>query len=248
MFFDYSCAIINELAFSDSALDRHRRRKPMSDIVSETKIVKIPGKPLKIPSPKLPWPRMSEPDENGKIAPLGIDIEAKRQDIIRLVHKFFKVEGISMDELLQEVYVAIIHKNTTRSAHDPRKSSFGHYVYLVSDHVCINLVHKQKRHSKESESLDAPCGEEQRTLLETIEISSVEPEPEQVTEKLEDFESRMRRNGLWDQARYVRAVRSGVSPDIVREALTWGDRKISSKTIRDIRNRVKDAFAELKCA
>ena len=209
------------------------------------KVIKVPGKPFKAPTVRLPWPRKSEPDADGRIVDIGVDVVAKSEDIKRIIGKFFRVDGVSMEELQQEVFLAIIHKNTTRSAHDPRKSSFGHYVYMVANNVCINLVHKGKRYEKERESLDAPHGhDDQRTLLDTVEAPSTEPEKEVVTDRMEEFESHMRKSGNWEQARYVRAVRSGASPDVVREALTWGTRKVSSKTIRDIRNQVREAIEE----
>ena len=212
---------------------------------TRSKVISVPGKPFKEPSVRLPWPRLSESDDNGKRVDIGVDIIAKREDIKKIIGKFFHVEGVSMEELQQEVYVAIIHKNTTRSAHDPRKSSFGHYVYMVANNVCINLVHKSRRYDKERDSLDAPNGrDDQRTLLDTVEAPPVDAEKEPVTDKMDVVESHMRRAGMWDQARYVRAVRSGASPDVVREALTWGARKVSSKTIRDIRNQVREAIEE----
>ena len=194
---------------------------------------------LKKKPDRLPWPRMSEPDEAGKIVALGVDVIAKRQDIIKLVHKFFKVAGVPMEELLQEVYVAIIHKNCTRSAHDPRKSSFGHYVFMVSNNCCINIVHRKKRYDKESESIDEPTGhDDQRTLLDTIDVPAANPRDE-LSEHMKQTEDLMRQKGMWDVARYIHAARSGADSDIIREALSWGERKISSKTIRDIRMQIQ---------
>lgn len=211
-----------------------------------TKVIKVPGKPFKSPPVRLPWPRNSEPDPQGKVVALGVDVVAKSEDIKKIIGKFFRVEGVSMEELQQEVFVAIIHKNTTKSAHDPRKSSFGHYVYMVANNVCINLVHKGKRHDKERDSLDAPHGhDDNRTLLDCIEAPGPEQDAEAILDRMEAFESHMRRSGCWDQARYVRAVRSGASPEVVREALSWGSRKVSSKTIRDIRNQVREAIEDL---
>ena len=211
----------------------------MIDNVVKTKTIKVSGKPLKKTPDRLPWPRMSEPDVKGNIYPLGVDVIAKKQDIIKLVHKFFKVDSISMEELLQEVYVAIIHKDCTRSAHDPSKSSFGHYVYMVSNNVCINLVHRKRRYDKESDSIDAPSGhDDQRTFLDTIDIP-VASAKDETTEHMEEIENILRSKGKWDLARYMRAARSGADPDIIREALSWGNRKISSKTIRDIRLQIQ---------
>ena len=207
-----------------------------------SRIIKINDKPLKKKPDRLPWPRMSEPDENGKIAALGVDVVVKRQDIIKIVHKFFKVDSISMDELLQEVYVAIIHKNFTRSAHDSRKSSFGHYIYMVANNVCINLVHRKRRHDKESDSIDAPSShDDNRTMLDCFEdpSASITNNNNDMTKHMEEIEWVMRRRGMWDLARYIRTARSGAESDVVREALSWKDKKVSSKTIRDIRSRIQ---------
>ncbi len=203
------------------------------------KTIQVSGKPLKKTPDKLPWPRMAEDD--GKTS-LGVDVVAKEKDIIRIVHKFFKVEDVPMEELIQEVYVAIIHKNYTRSAHDPRKSSFGHYVYMVANNVCINLVHRRKRYDKERDSIDAPHNsDDNRTMLDTVDVASSDSLPaDPLTEHMESVEVSMRKQGMWDCARYMCAVRSGAAPDVIREALSWGNRRVSSKTIRDIRAQVQN--------
>jgi len=35
------------------------------------------------------------------------------------------------------------------------------------------------------------------------------------------------------------------SSDVIREALSWGNRKVSSKTIRDIRSQVQDLLKDI---
>jgi DNA-directed RNA polymerase specialized sigma24 family protein len=206
--------------------------------VRKIKVTKKPVRTLE----KLPWPRQ-DTNEDGVTADLGVDVAAKREDIVKIVYKFFKVPNISMEELLQEVFLAIIHKNHTRSAHDPRKSSFGHYVYMVARNVCINLVHRKKRFEREKDSLDAPQGhDDNRTLLDTIEPAIPEDE-DGFYDLMDEVEIHCRKQGLWDVARYVRAARTGAPPDIIREAMTWGDRKVTTKTIRDIRNQVKNLAA-----
>lgn len=182
---------------------------------------------------KLQWPRFAEDGTQ-----LGIDVKAKRKDIIKIVYKYFKVPEISMDELLQEVYVAILHKNYTRSAHNPTKSSFGHYVYMVANNVCINLVHKKKRFERERDSIDTPYGQDDdRTLLDTVDA---EENKDDFHSHLENIEGYFRNIGMWDIARYIRAARSGAPPDIIREAMSWGGRKITTKTIRDMRSQMMD--------
>jgi len=181
---------------------------------------------------RLPWPRNAFDDE--KVA-LGIDIRKKKLDIEKIVYKFFKVDGYSMEDLLQEVYTAIIHKNTTRSVHDPRKSSFGHYVYMVANNVCINIVSKKKRYDKEKDSIFEPNQETGKTLEESYEsISDGHVESESILA----LELRLRRMKRHDLARYVRASRVGSSPDIIRAALSYGDKKVSHKIMRDMRHQV----------
>ena len=187
----------------------------------------------------MPWPR-----EEGGVQ-LGVDVAAKRQDIIKIVHKYFRVDRVPMEELLQEVFLAIVHKNRTRSAHDPRKSSFGHYVYLVANNVCINLVHKQRRQDREQDSLDAPVGHDDgRTMLETVDVAD-DRVPSMFEEDMDEVEASMRRHGMWEAARFVRMARSGVAADVIKEAMSWGGHQVSNKTLRDIRGQVR-MFAEGK--
>ncbi len=181
---------------------------------------------------RLPWPRTAS--DNDKVQ-LGIDIRAKKQDIERMVHKFFHIDGYSMEDLLQEVYTAIIHKNTTRSAHDPRKSSFGHYVYMVANNVCRNLVSKKKRYDKEKESIFEPYLEDGRTIEESYEPENLNFEE---SENVLELEYVLRKMNKFDLARYIRASRLGSSSDIIRAALSYGKKKVSHKTMRDMRHQV----------
>jgi len=202
--------------------------------VSDGKIKK--QKVSKKPKPtRYPWPRsaMDNPDIQ-----LGIDILGKRKDIIKLVHKFFHVDGVTMEELLQEVYAAILHKNYTKSAHDPRKSSFGHYVYMIANNVCINLVHKKKRYDKEKDSIYEVLDNEDQPLIDTAEAESTDGEER--SESVEALESYLRKKGKYDLARYVRAANTGVDPDVLREALSYGSKNVDLKMMREIRREVQN--------
>ena len=211
------------------------------------KTIRVPGKPLKRTPERLPWPRLSEPtEEHPSSVPLGIDVVAKKLDITKIVHKFFRVEGVPMEELLQEVFVAIIHKNCTRSAHNPNKSSFGHYVYMVANNVCVNLVHKKRRYDREKDSIDAPVSaDDARSILDTVEDVTARPDPDLFAERMEEVERALRMKGEWDLARYIRAVRSGASPEVVRESLSFGGRNVTTKTIRDFKQRIPAAVRML---
>lgn len=201
------------------------------------RVVKTSSKPAKAPPDRLPWPRVAMDDPT---VCLGVDVKDKLQDITKIVHKYFRVADVPMEELLQEVFVAIIHKNHTRSAHDPRKSSFGHYVYMIANNVCINLVHRKKRYDKERDSIDAPANaDDTRTLLDTLDATAAAPPADELSDHMKDIEDLMRRRGQRDLARYVRAVRSGASPDVIREVLSWDGHRVSNKVIRDLRLQVR---------
>jgi len=199
------------------------------------------SQPIPNDTKKLPWPRFADDNKTQ----LGVNVVEKEQDIIKIVYKFFKVSDIPMEELMQEVFLTIIHKNHSRSAHDPRKSSFGHYVYMIANNVCINLVHRKERFDKEKESLDAPYRPgDYKTLLDTIELPEEEPDIE-FDEKCEELEFLMRQMGKWDLARYITAVRSGANLDVIRDALTWGGRKITNKVIRDWRTQIREITTDI---
>lgn len=202
-------------------------------------VIKVDEEEPKV-SPRLPWPRSAEDDPNIQI---GVDVIAKRKDVIKITHKFFRVADISMEELLQEVFLAIIHKNHTRSAHDPRKSSFGHYVYMIANNVCINLVHKKKRYDKEKDSIDMPVHDEDgRTLMETYEEEAALQEEDKVNlDKLEMF---LRIHNHWDIARYVHAVKSGAQSDVIKEALSFGKKVETSKSLKLYRNKLSGFYKE----
>lgn len=205
--------------------------------------VKISEKPVGRRIEKLPWPRT---DPDGTVR--GIDVAAKRKDVIKIVYKYFKVSEVGMDELLQEVFLAIIHKNHGRSAHNPSKSSFGHYVYMVANNVCINLVHRKKRFEKERDSIDTNYRQDDdRSFLETHEVAEEEPDTF-FMDQMEELETVMRQKGMWDLARYIRTARSGASPEVIREALSFGGRKVTNKAMRDIRHQVREAVRELAVA
>jgi hypothetical protein len=205
--------------------------------VKQVRRVRLSQRPVREPN-KLPWPRFTDGGD-----PLGIDVKAKREDIIKIVYKYFKVSEYPMEELLQEVFAAILHKNYTLSAHNPTKSSFGHYVFMVANNVCINLVHKKKRFDNERESIDAPHGNnDDRSLLDTVETVDFSDD---FLVKMDEVETKFRNQGLWDMARYIRATRRGAPSDIIREALSWGDRKITTKYIRDIRNQMRTIIPTL---
>jgi len=198
-------------------------------------------KTLKDKPERLPWPRKAADNSN---VDLGVDVVKKRTDIIKLVHKFFHVESISMEELLQEVYLAILHKNHTRSAHDPRKSSFGHYVYMIANNVCINLVHKKKRYDREKESIYERLDEDELPLIETSAAEA--PDTSYESEGSEILEAYLRKNHHYQLARYVRASRFGASASAIKEALSTTSSNVDAKAMKRYRQQVTEIIDDLQ--
>jgi hypothetical protein len=206
------------------------------------KELRLVDEPVRKKPEKLPWPRNAEDG-----TPLGIDVILKKNDIIKIVYKHFKVHDYQMEELLQEIFLAIIYKNCSNSAHDPRKSSFGHYVYLISNNVCINIVNKRKKHEAEKESIDEPYfDDERRSLQDIIPEDEDRKNIDEFNIELEDMERRMRKMGLWLEARYMRAVRSGASSNVIKEALSWNGNIVTTKMIRNIKNSIKSRVKEIR--
>lgn len=212
-------------------------------LTGATKVIEIPSKvSFKKPRAVLPWPRNSDPDPiTGKIVPLGIDIVAKKKDIEKVIHKFFKIKDYPMEDLLQEVFATIAHKNHTPSAHNPNKSSLGHYLYFIGQNLVCNIVNKNKKH-RANESLEAHQhgGDDSKTLQDLVD-EEVSAKVEETRSPFEEVEEIMRQSGMWDHARYIRAVKLGVNSSVVREALSWGDRVVSNKTIRDLKEQIRES-------
>jgi hypothetical protein len=67
--------------------------------------------------------------------------------------------GYDPEEVLQEVYRGLLVRNKGKCPFDARKSSFGHYVHMVSECILNNYHRKQSRHrEKEIKALDMPRG------------------------------------------------------------------------------------------
>lgn len=93
----------------------------------------------------LPWPR--EADDG---TPLGVDLSSAADDVRRIMLKHFRPPaGVEFDDYYQEVCAKIASRNHMPSAHDPRKSSLGHYVYMVANATGANMANSESRRPSE---------------------------------------------------------------------------------------------------
>src|SRR5690349_6981562 len=72
--------------------------------------------------------------------PGGINLVARAGEIRRIVGAKVRVASLDADDLLQEVYLAILRKNGTASAFDPSRSSFSHYIVLVARSTASHML------------------------------------------------------------------------------------------------------------
>ena len=127
---------------------------------------------LKSPEPdadepaSLPWPRLADDG----VTPLGIDLKVKHHDVLKLVRKRCRFEGLDPDDLLQEVYAAILRKNLTASAWDARRAGFGKYVVMVGRNTALHMLEK-KCWQAESTGEDALDVADEHDPMEAWEIA-----------------------------------------------------------------------------
>ena len=80
---------------------------------------------------------------------LGIDLSVYHLDVRRLFYAGFSKRtrgmGYNPEDVLQEVYKGILVRNNGKCPHDPRKSSLGHYVHMVSSCILSNFNRKHSR-------------------------------------------------------------------------------------------------------
>ncbi len=87
-------------------------------------------------APHLPWPRCAEDGTQ-----LGVDLSVAASEVRAVVKKYFRAPpGYEIDDYCQEVCVRIAARNHMPSAHDPRKSSLKHYIYMMANATGANMA------------------------------------------------------------------------------------------------------------
>lgn len=97
--------------------------------------------------------------------PLGIDLANRGNEVAKLFYAGFgrtaARKGWDLQEVLQEVYKALLIRNQGTCPWDPAKSSFGHYVHMVCRGVMSNYGRKTARvYDAESYGTYSSAGEE----------------------------------------------------------------------------------------
>lgn len=110
----------------------------------------MPG-PVVIPAPKVRTVRAQRPvrPESVTEPQLGIDLEVRGHEVRKILFAGFGSRiarmGIDPEDVLQDVFRGLLARNRGRCPFDARKSSFGHYVHLVSECILNNMHRKHTR-------------------------------------------------------------------------------------------------------
>lgn len=79
----------------------------------------------------------------------GIDLSKRGDEVRKLFYAAFArglvKDGFDPEEALQEVYKGLLARNRGKCPFDAKKSSFGHYVHIVTRCVLANYVRKEKK-------------------------------------------------------------------------------------------------------
>lgn len=79
----------------------------------------------------------------------GIDLAVRGHEVRKLFYAAFArglvKDGYDPEEALQEVYRGLLARNAGTCPFDVKKSSFGHYVHIVTRCILANYIRKEKR-------------------------------------------------------------------------------------------------------
>lgn len=83
---------------------------------------------------------------------IGIDLDKRGHEVKKLFYAGFASRvvrsGYDPEEVLQEVYAGILVRNKGKCPFDPQKSSFGHYVHMVTECILSNYHRKHSSRLK----------------------------------------------------------------------------------------------------
>lgn len=112
---------------------------------------------------------------------VGINVNHQHGDIRRLVLHGFQAQivaaGLDVEDVVQEVCRAILKRNDGLGRFDQSRSSFSHYVYVVTRSVLSHLGKQSRRWQQEISSSSNSSGDDSPTILDRApSVSLVDPE------------------------------------------------------------------------
>jgi len=194
------------------------------------------------------WSRLEDGElEILPAPPPGIDLEARGHEVRKLLLAKFggwiNSSGYDPEEILQEVNVGILRRNVGRCVFDPKKSSFGHYVFMVCNGVLANYHRRDKRRKTHEQSGLLRFTDEGLTLVDVtdaeigIEVPYGDLSDEaSAVQRLQDWiAERSDESGLAQSAiEVLPLVRQGFKRKEIAEKMDWSIGK-TSKVLRHLR-------------
>lgn len=128
----------------------------------------------------------------GPPIPLGIDLAARGHEVRKLLYKGFGARiarrGFDIEDVLQEVYKGLLTRNKGICPFDARKSSFGHYVHMVSGCILSNYERKMGRRAEHEQlgMYDPTASDEGGMVDAALAGSTLSLAPWKGTSRVED--------------------------------------------------------------
>lgn len=80
---------------------------------------------------------------------IGIDLHNRYEEVRKLIYKGFRARilasGFDLEDVVQEIYLGLMVRNNGQCPWDARKSSFGHYVHMVTRCLLANYHRREVR-------------------------------------------------------------------------------------------------------
>lgn len=117
---------------------------------------------------------------------VGIDLRHRYEEVRKIIYKGFRgrilASGFDPEDVLQEVYLGLMVRNGGKCPWDARKSSFGHYIHMVTSCLLANYHRKEVRRPERNAEALGPDQE-----LGTYDLEQGETGQKLAVESLEKF-------------------------------------------------------------
>lgn len=158
------------------------------------------------------------------VSPLGIDLAVRSKEVRKLFYAGFARRvlryGYDPEDVLQDVYMGLIARNSGKCPFDPSKASFGHYVHMVCGCIISNYRRRYSRLERnEVFGVDDVEGESQDVAASDIAVSH----PQDV--------SFLRANKELCVLLRAEALKIGVDPDMAVRAMSLVGDGLKNKEI-----------------
>ena len=123
------------------------------------------------------WIRKTPNQSPNRGKGIGIDLAVRGIEVRKIFYAAFArglvKDGYDPEEALQEVYRGLLARNNGTCPFDAKKSSFGHYVHIVSRCVLANYIRKEKRRtmyeSSESQMSSKLAGDDSFSVQDALD-------------------------------------------------------------------------------